>query len=316
MNLDELISGLNKSAGFEPGNSGNEDATEGGEGKPAPKKDDKEAKEDKDKKAEQEKKAAFKSGSDLAKEIMEKAASIKINTNTIKGEDNMNKQASDAGKALAQALLKQAGVGDVNTSNGIMPGVVPHKSLVDQATQKAEHDEVFQATPGTDGLGNGGTINQIFDAIVADAMSKGVKDGNVSGNTAQAEGASVARQVPNQIGTAGPAALNTDSQEKTAAVHSLVQNGFDFDEAVNLVKQASDALDVEYEGQVKQAAFNELIQRGASFEEAVALVKQASEGNTIDFEKKAALGQLLDAGVDFDQAVALVNEKAGQLYGA
>jgi hypothetical protein len=230
--------------------------------------------------------AAFKAGSDLAKEIMEKVAASKTTEQTNKGEE-MNKQASYAGKALAQALLKQAGVGDESTSNGIPAGVVPNKTQVDLAQQRAEHDMSFQATPGTDGLGNGGTINQIFDAIVSDAMaSTSAKDEQETGNTAHAEGA-INDQVPAQVGIVGPAGLNGTDQEKTAAVIALVNSGLDFDEAVNLVKQASDELEEEHEEQVKQAAFNELLDSGVDFDFAVALIKSASKMQAA----KAAVGK-------------------------
>lgn len=281
---------------------------------------------------EQEKSASFKSGSDLAKEIMEKVASNKIEQN--KGED-MNKQASDAGKALANALLtKLAGVGDTSTSNGITPGVVPNKTQVDIATQLAEHDRSFQPTPGTDGRGNGGTINEIFDAIVADAQAR--TGAVTSGQTpsAPSEGF-INGQAPNQ----GPV---DDSQEKMAAAYSLVNSGMDFDEAVELVKAASDELDFEHDEQVKQATFNELLDNGVDFDLAVAMVKQAgamtaikggiatakkgmSTGKKVAIgvagaaaaggaaygvsksrEKKAALDALMDNGVDYEDAAAYV----------
>lgn len=283
----------------------------------------------------QEKSAAFKSGQDLAKEIMEKVASTKIEQSK---DTDMNKQASDAGKALAQALLtKMAGAGDVNTDNGFADGVVPNKTQQDLATQRAEHDASFQPTPGTDGQGNGGTISQIFDAIVADAAAR--TGAVVSGQTATspAEGA-INRQAPNQEQV-------DDSQEKMAAAISLVNSGMDFDEAVELVKAASDELEAEHEQQVKQAAFNELLESGVDFDLAVAMVKQAgamtaakgagsavakvskgmSAGKKVAIgaaaagaaggaaygiskgrEKKAALDALIDAGIDYDDAAEYV----------
>jgi len=312
--LDSLMEGLTKSASEESELMAKKEEEAKLTKKDEKKEEGKESKKEEAKET-QEKTAAFKAGADLAKEIMEKVASAKTEQ-TNKGED-MNKQASDAGKALAQALLKQAGVGDVNTSNGIPAGVVPNKTQVDLAQQKAEHDMVFQPTPGTDGLGNGGTINQIFDAIVADAMARGVKDEQVTGNTAQAEGVRNAAQVPAQVQVAAPSALGGESQEKSAAVASLVNDGMDFDQAVNLVKEAAEALEAEHETQVKQAAFNELLSQGLSFTDAVNMVKSAgvkAKAN-VDQEKQAAVNQLVEAGVDFDQAIDLVNSKSAELYG-
>ncbi len=274
----------------------------------------------------QEKSASFKEGKDLAKEIMEKVASIKIEQT--KGEE-MNKQASDAGKALAQSLLtKIANVGDANTTHGVADGVVPNKTQVDLAAQRAEHDASFQATPGTDGAGNGGTINQIFDAIVADAQARtsAVTMGQTA--SAPAEGA-INRQAPGQVQV-------DESQEKMAAAVSLVNGGMDFDAAVELVKAASDELAAEHEVQVKQAAFNELLDAGVDFDTAVNMVKEAGAltvakkgmsggkkaamgaavgaavaGGAAAYakgrEKKAALDALIDAGIDFDAAAAYVS---------
>lgn len=367
MKLDDILADLEKKAADES------EQKDESQGKPNPfeakkddeKKDDK--KSDEAKKDEgQEKSAAHKAGADLAKEVMEKVASRQTaQTQSIKGEE-MNKQASDAGKALAQALLKQANVGDLPTPNGIMPGVVPNKTQVDMAAMRAEHDQVFQATPGTDGAGNGGTINQIFDAIVADAMGRtGAKDDNQTGGYAAAEGHVREEQTPNQVGVTGPEGILGEAQEKTAAVAALVESGIDFDDAVDLVKAAAAELDFEHDQQVKQAALEELMDQGIDFDSAVEMVKEAgvtgsvvrgfnsakkavpgaaanakrgagrhfaehkgryaagaggaaagaAAGYAVGREKKAALDMLVDNGVDFDTAVNLVEAKSYELYG-
>jgi hypothetical protein len=338
LTLESLVADLEKQAGFVP---------ESDEDK-AKKKDDDEGKKDEDKKedkkeekekkeGEQEKSASFKTGSDLAKEIMEKVASTKIEqTNKDTG---MNKQASDAGKALAQALLtKLAGVGDVITENGIPAGVVPNKTQVDLAQQVAEHNNSFQPTPGTDGKGNGGTINEIFDAIVADAQAR-----TNAATIAQTPSTSAEGAINNQA----PAQVQVDeSQEKMAAAVALVNSGIDFDTAIDMVKAASAEIEAEEEAQIKQAAFNELLDQGVDFDLAVAMVKQAgaltsvggraaavagkkgmSMGKKVAIgaaaagtagaagyaykkgqEKKAALDALIENGIDFDEAVAYVSQ--------
>lgn len=317
--LNDILKDLEKKAGFEEGNpgaKGKDGKPEGDEEnkkeKPEDKKDEGESK--KDEKAEQLKEAALKSGADLAKALIEKTAAQKAaNTKTNKGEE-MDKQAEVAGKALAQALMKQAGIGDVVPTNGIPSGVVPNKAQEDNAAMVSQHDMVIQNIPGTDGRGNGGTINQIFDAITADAMAQGVKDEKVTGGVAPAEGAPNSRQAPAQVPIESPADLG-QNQEKMAAVNALITQGYDFDQAVNLVKRASDELDAEELTQVKAAAFNELLAQGLSFSDAATLIKQAELSDQVDIEKKAALDQLMAHGVDFDQALALVEAKAAQLYG-
>lgn len=316
------------------------------------KKDDKDAKKENDggpgkkgegeeEKDEQTKEAAAK-GAELAKEVMQKVASIKLDQ--VNTEDTMNKQAADAGKALAEALLeKLASVGDQNTMNGIASST-PNKTQVDLAAQVAEQDSIIQNQPGTDGRGNGGTINQIFDAIVSDAMAHGAApvDQNPAAGVAKEEGAQVAAQTPNQGGVTGW--VDADQQEKAAAVSELVSQGFDFDDAVNLVKEAAAELAQEEETQIKQAAFDAFIEQGYDFESAVELTKIASvagmaarvgrkatvaAGRTAQAAKGAANGVAFDAARVKGQvkglattgsaegrknyAKALVNNKAVQL---
>ena len=318
MKLEDLLSSLEKQAGFTPEDSKKE--------KEKVKEDEKKAKTDpksdlekaeegdggKDVEDGHDKSASFKSGSKLAKEIMEKVASTTIN-NT-QGEQ-MNKSASEAGKALAQALMeKLAATGDVNTVNGIPEGVVPNKTQVDLAAQVAEHDAIIQPTPM--GMVPGqpaGTINQIFDAIVADA-NQGAVSAVLQTPTAPMEGALNGRQAPNQEGVSAFVGAENEGQEKAAAVSALVDGGIDFDDAVALVKRASDELEAEEEILVKQAAFNELMAQGYAFEDAVAMVKSAGAID-IGREKQAAVSELMSHGVDFDTAVDLVNAKAQEIYG-
>ena len=284
MNLNDLITDLEKQAGMAEDKSSDKekDAKAKADAKKAEDEAKKDGRSEKEKEDDaalgeqngQEKSAAFQSGSELAKEIMTKVASATI-TNT-KGEE-MNKSASDAGKALAQALMqKLAATGDTNTVNGIPEGVVPNKTQVDLAAQVAEHDAIIQPTPM--GMVPGkpaGTLNQIFDAIIADAQGQGVVSSVIQTPVAPAEGAPNARQTPNQEDVESFVGAEGEGQEKAAAVSALVNEGWEFDDAVALVKQASDELEAEEDALIKQAAFNELMAQGYGFEDAVHLVKSA-----------------------------------------
>jgi hypothetical protein len=230
-------------------------------------------KEEDNAKDEQTKEAALK-GADLAKEIMQKVASIQLDK--VNTEDTMNKQAADAGKALAEALLtKLASVGDMNTMNGVAPGTVPNKTQVDLAAQVAEQDRIIQNQPGTDGRGNGGTINQIFDAIVADAIAQGAApiDQNPAPGVTREEGSQVRVQSPNQVPT-GAYTVANEEVEKAAAVSQLVSEGYDFYAAVDMVKAAETEIRKEEFAQIKQAALNHFMEAGFDFETSVALVKK------------------------------------------
>lgn len=293
LSLDNLLERLHEEAGLNKSASENtEDKEKKDEDKTgkeigqavqaleAAKKDDKDAKKEngsekkEDRNEEQTKEAALR-GAELAKEVMQKVASIKLDQVTT--EDTMNKQAADAGKALAEALLeKLATVGDQNTMNGIPAGTVPNKTQVDLAAQVAEQDRIIQKQPGTDGRGNGGTINQIFDAIVADAMAQGAApvDQNAPAGVTRAEGAQVMAQAPNQVQTGG-FTVPGDEVEKAAAVSELVAQGHDFESAVDMVKAAAEEIEREETAQIKQAALNYFMEeKGFDFESAVELVKK------------------------------------------
>ncbi len=216
--------------------------------------------------AQVEKKASVEaSGTDLAQQIMQKVASVQL----LNKDSEMNKQAAEAGKLLADALLtKLANAGDITTVEGIPAGVVPNKAQVDNAQLVAEQDAAVKAMPTGDGVRNYGTINQIFDGIVADALGAGASVPTLAqGDVAMHEGAVAQHAVPNQVPNEGV--------EKTAAVMSLVNSGFDFDSAVDMVKQAALAIQAEEQEQVKMATMNELLNQGVDFDLAVALVKQA-----------------------------------------
>jgi hypothetical protein len=288
--LDTLTkeAGLNKSASEETEEKENKDEkdtgkeidkakqaleTAGKDDDKAMKENDSEKKDDREEDKDEQTKEAALRGAKLAKEVMQKVASIKLDQ--VNTEDTMNKQAAEAGKALAEALLeKLASVGDMNTSNGIAGGV-PNKTQVDLAAQVAEQDRIIQNQPGTDGRGNGGTINQIFDAIVADAMAQGAApvDQNPAPGVTKDEGAQIRVQAPNQV-QVGPYTVAEDEVEKAAAVSELVAQGHDFESAVSMVKAAAEEIQREEVAQIKQAALNHFMEAGFDFETSVELVKK------------------------------------------
>lgn len=204
-------------------------------------------------------KEAQEAGAEMAKFIMQKVASAQL-TNK---ETEMNKQIAESGKALADALLvKLANAGDQTTLNGIPEGVAPNKNQIDNAQFVAEHDSYIKPMLTGDGIKNQGTINQIFDAIVADTHAQGATDFDAehaeNGPTAPVEGAAEQMATPNQV--------QTESVEKTAAVISLVNSGIDFDSAVSMVKAAAEEIEAEEGEQVKQAAFDQLVESGVDFD--------------------------------------------------
>jgi hypothetical protein len=285
MNLDDIINTLSATAGL------NKQASEDTE--KDEKKDEKksvdflnkakseeekaEGENDREEKQDEECDEAHEKGAALAKEI---AARFAAQTQT--KETSMNKQAAAAGAAIADAILQKiANAGDGNTENGIVAGQVPNKAQVGSAQMVAEDDAKVKPLPTKNAIGNGGgSLNQIFDAIVADTLSQGavsVDQGMGAPGMAAHEGNGEEHATPNQVNTQSAYSEN-DEAEKVAAVNSLVSEGFSFDDAVNMVKSAAEEIQREEVSQVKQAALDNLIAAGVDFDSAVALVKQANLG--------------------------------------
>lgn len=283
--LDDLLKSLEKQASEDESAKKEEDKKEDekksdeakGKEMPWDKKDDSEKKEDRVKEAQLQ-------GAALADQIMQKVASANLPTQK---ETSMN-TAQFAGQALAQSLLeKLASAGDMTTTNGVFAGALPNKAQIDNAQMTAEQDAIIAPTPTKDGMGNGGgSVNQIFDAIVAKAMAQGAvaHDQVTQTGIAPMEGAVEQHAVPNGVPS------TSDSVEKVAAVSALVNSGFDFDQAVEMVKAAEYEIQAEEEGQIKQAAMNELLDAGVDFALAAALVKSAAEEG-----QKATMGRGLRA---------------------
>jgi hypothetical protein len=239
---------------------------------------------------------------------MEKAAALKLEI-----QPEMKKEAQTAGKALGEALLanlqksaaeKKANTGDLTVMDGSpAPGTAADKVKIDQAATVAEGEAAIKPLPTGDGIKNTGTINEIFDAIVADALAQGaagqeqVHSTGVSAQEGNAESA-----VPNQVKVAS----EQEAIEKAAAVSALVEQGVDFMEAVELVKQAAAEIEFEME---KSAAMQALIEDGVDFDQAVELVKQASTGDLTVMDGSPAPGTAADK-VKIDQAASVAEGEA------
>lgn len=252
-------------------------------------------------------KQAADAGAALAQEIMTKVAETM----------NQPTPAQAAGTALGQALLdtltkqaaekaaaeKQAGVGDVNTTDGVTgTDGTPQKPARDNAAMVAEHDAAIKPMPTGDGIHNNGTATDIYNAIVADMKAQGGQPTSAVADGPEVDGGAVSA-VPNQVKTAGYTNI-----EKMAAIEALVADGADFETALAHVKAAEVYLMDQHE---KMAAVEALVAEGVDFDEAASLVKQAAEDLAKEADshmKQAALAEMVANGVDFDQAVELIKQ--------
>lgn len=169
---------------------------------------------------------------------------------------------------IIQTILEKlaADYGDVSapaagtSSEG---AAVPNKIQEDLDVMTAQHDAIVSTTPGA---AEGGTINQVYEAIVAKAKAQGGGSDNLI------EGENAQERDLGQVKSA-----QTDEQEKAAAVSALCDEGVSFEDAIALVKAAEQEILAEEWEQEKKAAFDALIEAGVDFEDSVALVKAAEE---------------------------------------
>lgn len=228
--------------------------------------------------------AAAKSEEVTKQPAVEKTAEAKpeVKTETKTEDKDMNKEAHASAKELAAAILEKLAASQAPmVENTGTPG--GHKLHQDVAKDVAQDDAKVGPMPGRNG-----TINQLFDAIVAKAKA-------TSGATTydQVEGRTTSSQAENgdkkTAGTpsVGPSPDISDhakvAEEKQAAVQYLIEAGCDWEQAVDLVKQAAEDIEREEVDQVKVAAVNEMMKEGMDFDSAVDSVRQAIE----DLSKEA-----------------------------
>lgn len=227
-------------------------------------------------------------------------------------EDNgLAKQASEApqaktattsvGNELENMLSKQAN--EVNLVNAHQKGqaiadqVVALLKQASEAGNRVITETAAQVASSSAGLAEtpreGNSITNTLQGLVAngiangavreDALDEHLDSGKDEGNGQVGLHASD----EHEINATHEGSEMDDEVEKTAALIELVDNGIDFNTAVDLIKQAEeDLLSEEYE-QVKQAAVAGLLNEGMDIESAVQLVKVAMEVDP-DMVKSAA----------------------------
>lgn len=107
--------------------------------------------------------------------------------------------------------------------------------------------------------------------------------GGAAGLAAGAVAYGLTRKKKSDPSTEAPA------EEKTAAVISLVQEGYSFEDAVNMVKQAEISA-YEIPSLEKAAYIDDLVQHGYDFDSAVIIVKQAEQEAMEELMSKEAAG--------------------------
>jgi hypothetical protein len=229
-------------------------------------------------------------------------------------QDNVNqmtKQAStvDATTELEQALSNNAGEDNTMTKSAhelagqsiaeaILAGLTKQAEnnvAAETATMVNQDDAKIKETPVA-----GKTVSEVAAALLARAGAEGKT--HVPEHPAQVVAAEGGAQTEGRA----PIDSNLDKQA-SECLTALIADGVEFDEAVELVKEAALQMNADLE---KAAAVNHLMDNGIDFEDAVLLVKQASAEMSeeySDLEKKAALDQLMEEGHSFEDALAAIN---------
>ena len=224
---------------------------------------------------------------DMTKQASDAATELELAlSNDNVGENNtMTKSAHElAGQSIADAIL--AGLQKQASENTV---AAETQTMVNEDTAKIKETPVA-----------GKTVSEVAQALLARAASEGKteKPAHVDAEVRAEGGAQTAGREP--------IASNLDKQAATV-LSALIADGVDFNEAAELVKEASALMNADLE---KAAAVSSLMDSGIDFADAVELVKQASEqpadGEYSDLEKKAALDDLMDQGFSFADALSAI----------
>lgn len=206
-----------------------------------------------------------------------------------KSASEVNQGAEEMGRALAARLLtKQA------SETPAAAAVEELASSVEATLEKEASEQTNvvaadnagiaaeQASVAVSAEQSGGTVEQQTEETIQRGLST---------PSATATSEDLVRKVEDKSEDA--------NMLKAAALQSLVEQGYDFYDAADAIQYADSELQ-------KEAAFMQLCSEGVSFEEAISLIKQASEieSQPAEFSKEAALTQLMSEGYSFDEAVA------------
>lgn len=243
---------------------------------------------------------------------MEKAASAEANVSIADQlKDTLTKEASDAstigednmsvetGNAIADSILAMLDNGMDKAASTVGDPTPGNNVKVETDTMEKQHADRITETPR-----EGKTVTEVAKALAA--KTKGGCDAVVGTPVASNEGNSEAA-----------VAAKPSDIEKSASVQELIESGESFEDAVEMVKVASEEIEAEIHELEKKAAVDALMEQGLGFEESFELVKQASaqmlesELEYTDLEKKAAVEELMsEDGLSFDEAFELVKEAA------
>lgn len=247
-------------------------------------------------------------GRQLARRIMEKAASEKPVVGEVIAGDNLSALAASVESTLikeAEAVSPQPNV--ANSDNAALAGAqeqVNHVAEQSGGTVEAQTVETIQKG-----------LNTPSATATSEDLVRKVEDKSEDANMQKAAAVNTLVEQGHSFFEAADLVAAADGElQKEAAFHELTAEGYSFDEATSLIKAASESF-VEYEDEItKEAAMSDLLSQGVAFGDAVNMIKEAGIAGRVVGAVKKEVGQL-SKDVGRYNSLRKVNPKMANIQG-
>lgn len=214
-------------------------------------------------------------GRQLARRIMEKAASENPTVSEVVAGDNLSALAA----SVESTLIKEA--------EAVSPQ--PNVANTDNAALAAAQGQVDQAAEQSGGTVEAQTVETIQKGLstpsataTSEDLVRKVEDKSEDANMQKAAAVSELVAQGHSFYDAADLVAAADSElQKEAAFVELTAEGYSFDEATSLIKAASESFAEPELALTKEAAMSDLLSQGVAFGDAVNMIKEAALGSAL-----------------------------------
>lgn len=221
-------------------------------------------------------------GRQLARRIMEKAASENPTVSEVVAGDNLSALAA----SVESALIKEA--------EAVSPQ--PHVANADNAALAAAQGQVDQAAEQSGGTVEAQTVETIQKGLstpsataTSEDLVRKVEDKSEDANMQKAAAVKELVAQGHSFSDAADLVAVADSElQKEAAFKELTAEGYSFDEATSLIKAASESFAEPELAMTKEAAMSDLLSQGVAFSDAVNMIKEAGAVSVVKTVAKGA----------------------------
>lgn len=245
-------------------------------------------------------------GRQLARRIMEKAASENPVASEVVAGDNLSALTA----SVEATLIKEA--------EAVSPQ--PHVANTDNASLAAAQDQVNHVAEQSGGTVEAQTVETIQKGLntpsataTSEDMVPKVEDSNMQKAAAVSE---LVAQGHSFYDAADLVAVADGELQKEAAFVELTAEGYSFDEATSLIKAASDSF-AEPEVEItKEAAMADLLSQGVAFGDAVNMIKEAALSDVLKGAASKASSAAKGAASKVGDSAKKVTKKQAIIGGA